>query len=218
MTTKTTKPEEQTAGNIYTRLAAINKGITAIGKNRKNEQQGFKFRGIDDVMNELHALFAENEVIVLPNCGEPIITERTNSKGTVIFSVRIPIEFEFISSDGTSVRCNVVGEAMDSGDKGMNKAMSIALKYALLQMFLIPTEEPKDPDAEAHEVKPKAAHPAKPAGKPKLSAEQFHRVLARIQAGERTVLANAIATFDLIPVQLQALTEAHNAIKEEIQS
>jgi hypothetical protein len=40
---------------------------------------------------------------------------------------------------------------MDSGDKGMNKAMSIALKYSLLQMLLIPTEEQKDPDASTPE-------------------------------------------------------------------
>ena len=53
-----------------------------------------------------------------------------------------------MTTDGSYVDTVNVGEAMDSGDKGMNKAMSIALKYSLLQMFLIPTEEPKDPDKE----------------------------------------------------------------------
>ena len=43
----------------YTKaLATVNKSIKAIGKDRTNQQQGFKFRGIDDVMNELHSLFA----------------------------------------------------------------------------------------------------------------------------------------------------------------
>ena len=40
---------------------------------------------------------------------------------------------------------------MDSGDKATNKAMSIAYKYACFQVFCIPTEEMKDPDAETHE-------------------------------------------------------------------
>ena len=42
---------------IYKALAAVNKEIKPIAKDRTNQQQGFKFRGIDDVMNELHSLF-----------------------------------------------------------------------------------------------------------------------------------------------------------------
>lgn len=56
-----------------------------------------------------------------------------------------------MTTDGSCIETVNVGEAMDSGDKGMNKAMSIALKYSLLQMFLIPTDEPKDPDANTPE-------------------------------------------------------------------
>lgn len=44
---------------------------------------------------------------------------------------------------------------MDSGDKATNKAMAIAFKYACFQIFCIPTEEMKDPDAECHDVQPK---------------------------------------------------------------
>jgi hypothetical protein len=49
----------------------------------------------------------------------------------------------------------MIGEAMDSGDKSANKAMSAAQKYALLQVFCIPTEEPKDTENETHTVEPK---------------------------------------------------------------
>ena len=44
---------------------------------------------------------------------------------------------------------HVIGEAMDSGDKGTNKSMAIAFKYACFQVFCIPTEEIKDPDGNA---------------------------------------------------------------------
>ena len=44
------------------------------------------------------------------------------------------------------------GEAMDSGDKATNKAMSVALKYLLIQTFQIPvTGEANDGDS-AHET------------------------------------------------------------------
>ena len=138
---------------IYKALAEINKGITAIGKNRTNQTQGFKFRGIDDVMNELHSLFAENEVIILPEVLKIDSTERLNKTGGTLFCVKVSVRFDFVHSSGDYTSCTLVGEAMDSGDKAVNKAMSIALKYALLQMFLIPTEDEKDPDTVTHEVK-----------------------------------------------------------------
>ena len=140
---------------IYKALATVNKSIKAIGKDRTNQQQGFKFRGIDDVMNELHSLFAANEIIILQTVNEVTVTERTNQRGTALFYVRINVTYSFTHSDGSNADITVYGEAMDSGDKATTKAMSIALKYALLQMFLIPTEEDKDPDAVAHEVKAK---------------------------------------------------------------
>jgi len=144
---------------IYKALAAVNKSIKAIGKDRTNQQQGFKFRGIDDVMNELHSLFAANEIIILQTVNEVNVTERTNQRGTALFYVRINVTYHFTHSDGSMADVTVTGEAMDSGDKATTKALSIALKYALLQMFLIPTEDEKDPDAQTHEVKAQLPKP-----------------------------------------------------------
>ena len=128
-------------------MTSILKETKAITKSEKNQQQGFKFRGIDNVMNELHELFAKNDVFILQEV-QGFTTENrpTKSGGTNTFT-RATIKFRYMTTDGSFVETVNVGEAMDSGDKGMNKAMSIALKYSLLQMFLIPTEEQKDPDA-----------------------------------------------------------------------
>lgn len=137
---------------IYEKLVAIMADTKAISKGRKNQQQGFMFRGIDDIMNDLHDIFAKHEVFLLTNVLEYNTTDRlTKSGGTNTFT-RAKIEFTFVTIDGSSVSATTVGEAMDSGDKGMNKCMSIALKYALLQMLLIPTEDAKDPDAETHNI------------------------------------------------------------------
>lgn len=139
---------------IYTSLAAIMSEISFIGKNKTNQQQGFKYRGIDDIMNELHGLFAKNSIIILPIVKEIRQDERTNKNGTLLFYTKLTVQYDFIAPDGSSVSATAIGEAMDSGDKSTNKAMSVALKYVILQMFLIPTEEMKDPDGETHEVKP----------------------------------------------------------------
>ena len=137
---------------IYKALAAVNKSIKAIGKDRTNQQQGFKFRGIDDVMNELHSLFAANEIIILQTVNEVNVTERTNQRGTALFYVRINVTYHFTHSDGSMADVTVTGEAMDSGDKATNKAMSAAYKYAAFQAFSIPTESDNDADAHSHEV------------------------------------------------------------------
>lgn len=131
---------------IYQKIANILKETKAITKSEKNQQQGFKFRGIDNVMNELHELFAKNDVFILQEVQEWTTNDRPTKSGGVNTFTRAKIKFRYMTVDGSSVETVNVGEAMDSGDKGFNKAMSIALKYSLLQMFLIPTEEPKDPD------------------------------------------------------------------------
>lgn len=141
--------------NIYQSICAVMNDIGAVGKDSKNAQQGFMFRGIDAVMNALKPALAKNKMFVVPkiiNCDRD---ERTNAKGTTLFYVRCTIEYTFYAEDGSHIEAVVIGEGMDAGDKATNKAMSIAFKYACFQVFCIPTEEMVDPDAECHEVKPK---------------------------------------------------------------
>lgn len=136
---------------IFQKMTSILKETKAITKSEKNQQQGFKFRGIDNVMNDLHELFAKNDVFILQEVQDFTVDARPTAKGGTLFYTRAKIKFRYMTTDGSFVETVNVGEAMDSGDKGMNKAMSIALKYSLLQMFLIPTEEPKDPERDTPE-------------------------------------------------------------------
>lgn len=137
------------SGKIYQSLGAVMKAIAPIDKNRKNEQQNFMFRGIEDFMNTIHSLLAENDIIILPSEKEHIQETFTTAKGGVQFRSRIHVFFKFVSTqDGSFVEADGWGEAADTFDKGYNKCKSIALKYALSQMFLVPTKEIADPDKE----------------------------------------------------------------------
>ena len=156
---------------IYKAIIGVMAEINAIGKDRKNQQQGFAYRGIDDVMNELHAALTKNKVFVVP---EVLNEERSTGKtrnGGDLFYTRLKIRFTFYTDDGSSVSAVVIGEAMDSGDKASNKALSIGLKYAMLQVFCIPTEDEKDPDAQSPQPQAGSMKPAKPA--PKKAAFDF---------------------------------------------
>ncbi len=137
------------APKIYGTIATVMQKINAIAKGRKNQQQGFSYRGIDDVMNELHPIMAGCGLFVVPTVLNETRTEGKSSRGGSLYYTRLTIKFTFYASDGSNVEAVVIGEAMDSGDKASNKALSIGLKYAMLQVFCIPTEDEKDPDAQS---------------------------------------------------------------------
>lgn len=156
---------------------AINKVQAAlakegISKHRKNAQQGYSFRGIDDVFNAISPLLAENALCILPRMLSRHCEERTNKNGTVLFYVTVEAEFDLVAAeDGSKHTIRTYGEAMDSGDKATNKAMSAAYKYACMQAFAIPTEGDNDADATTHDVAPKA----KPTGALPDSAFADHK-------------------------------------------
>ena len=130
--------------------------MAEIGFIEKNQQgYDFKFRGIDDFYKALYPLFVKHGIFITSEILKHQREERVTSKGrTLLYSI-IDVKFTFHCEDDSTVSCVITGEGMDSGDKATNKAMSIALKYALMQMFLVPTEELKDPDSESHQVEPK---------------------------------------------------------------
>lgn len=136
---------------IYNAIQYINERIGAIGKEKKNTQQGFNYRGIDDVMNVLHPLLTEAKMFIWPEAIEMKRQERQSGKGGLIMHTIVKIKYHFQSTvDGSEVVTVVYGEGMDSGDKSTNKALAVAMKYACFQVFCIPTEELKDPDADSY--------------------------------------------------------------------
>ena len=134
---------------IYKKIIEVMADINAISKGRVNKDQHFVFRGIDDVMNELHGSLSKCGVFVLPKVLEENRSEGKTKSGGTMFYTRLKINFGFYAEDGSHVDAVVIGEAMDTADKASNKALSIGLKYAMLQVFCIPTEDEKDPDAES---------------------------------------------------------------------
>lgn len=137
---------------IYSAICGVMEDIGVVGKNDTNKQQGFKYRGIDSVMNALNPAMIKHKIFCVPEVLEQTREERTTAKGaTLIYSV-CKMRYRFYATDGSSVDAVVVGEGMDSGDKATNKAMSVAFKYACFQTFCIPTEDlMDDPDADSHE-------------------------------------------------------------------
>lgn len=157
-------------GKIFELIPEAMKRIGAIGKDSVNQQQKFRYRGIDAVYNALNPVMSDLGLFLTPEILDHKREERRTTKrdnngnsyeSVLMFSI-LTIKYTMHAPDGSSVSCVVVGEGMDSGDKASNKAMSIAMKYACFQLFMIPTEDLVDPDAECHEVTSGARTPSAP--------------------------------------------------------
>lgn len=195
---------------VFKAIAAITGELAkeGIAKNRKNEQQHYNFRGIDDIYKHIAPLIAAHGLTVTPRVQGKTLSERVNKIGTVIFSVTVDVEYEMVSSlDGSRQTARVYGEAMDSGDKATNKAMSAAYKYFCIQTFCIPTEGDNDADATTHEVL------ARQADVP-FSAPQSTAPLADAVAEFRSLVAQAQAKPGLREGERKFVTEQHARIAE----
>ncbi len=149
------------APKVYQAIANITEAISKVGvaKSRSNQQQGYKFRGIDDIYNALAPELAKHKLCILPEVMERSFEERQTARGNAIFYVTVRVRFDFISAeDGSIHEVVTLGEAMDTADKATNKAMSAAYKYAAMMAFCIPTVG-DDSETETHETRPKAPPP-----------------------------------------------------------
>jgi hypothetical protein len=151
---------------VYKAITAVQADLAKEGlaKDRKNQQQGFMFRGIDDVYGVLSPILSRHGLCILPRVVSRTCDERQAKSGGALYYVAIEAEYDLVAAeDGSMHTVRSVGEAMDSADKATNKAMSAAYKYMAFQTFCITVEgENHDADADTPEQtvprsQPKAA-------------------------------------------------------------
>src|SRR5690242_6648626 len=90
--------------SIHVLMGLILAELPAIGRNRENKEQGFKFRGIDDVKDALNPLLAKYGVFYMPDTIERIARDRTTRNGGTMYEVDLHIQYTFYGPAGDSVR------------------------------------------------------------------------------------------------------------------
>lgn len=131
------------AGLIYQLIPAAMADIGAVGKDKTNTSQGggFRYRSIDATMSALKPILTKHCIFTVPEVMEQTREVKESFKGAKLNYSILKVRYRFCAQDGSYVEVTTIGEGMDSGDKASNKAMSAAYKYALFQLFCIPTEE-----------------------------------------------------------------------------
>jgi hypothetical protein len=137
------------APQIYALLSKVMAEVKAVGKTGVNQQQGYNFRGIDAVVNALGPAMRLHGVVPVPKVKKVDYRETMTTGNKPTREVTVQVRYRFYAPDGSHVDADVIGESLDQSDKGSAKAMSVAYRIALLQVFALPTDEP-DPDASYH--------------------------------------------------------------------
>ena len=151
------KKVKQQPSGINEAMLTVMREMGAIGKNQKNEQQKFKYRGISDIYDAAHKAMAAAGVYMLPEVLSHAREERAAKSGGNLIYTFLTVRYKFVATDGSFQECVVCGEGMDSGDKSSNKALAAAHKYAITQTFITPYSEMADGDADTPEASTKQA-------------------------------------------------------------
>lgn len=193
---------------VYSAIGAVTAALSVggIAKGRKNTQQGYNFRGIDEVLNALSGELVAAGLVVLPRVVERTTTERATKTGGALFYVTVKVDFDLVAiEDGSKHTVTTYGEAMDSADKATNKAMSAAYKYMALQAFCIPTEGTPDADEQTHEVAaqrtqpaPRAPAPARAPAREAQGESPADVMLASLRGAAMSGMAKLRALYDQI--------------------
>lgn len=136
--------------SVYEALSAVMAEVQAVGKESRNTQQGYVFRGIDAVVNAVGPVLRKHGVIAVPHHSEARYRDVQTSTGKASRECTVSVTYRFYGPAGDFIEATVPGESMDFGDKGAPKAMSVAYRIVLLQALCIPTDEP-DADSQSYE-------------------------------------------------------------------
>lgn len=125
---------------IFEALAAATGDIAELGvaKLGRNKEQGYDYRAMDDIYNVIASVLSKRRLVFVPNVLERTVEQRQTRNNYIMYNVLLKIEYTIFHGDGSSIKFIVYGEASDNADKGTNKCMTAALKYALIQIFAIP--------------------------------------------------------------------------------
>ena len=133
------------------KLGEVRRRIGYIQKRGYNERHNYNYVAAADIAGTVGDILAELGVVVIPRLES--ITYEPHAPGRLdsVRVARVIMAYTFTDvNSAEEITARVAGEGLDVGDKASYKAMTGALKYALLQSFLLATgDDPEDERADS---------------------------------------------------------------------
>jgi len=198
-------PETPVQLNLRQKLAEVRRRIGYVQKRGHNERFNYSYVTAADIAGSVGDILAELGVVVIPKL-EDISYESAVGRGESIRMARVVMAYTFADVDsGEEIIAKVAGQGLDPGDKAPYKAMTGALKYALLQSFPLATgDDPEDERPEAH-------HPAGNPERP-INAEQV-RELEKLIDDTGTDLERVLAYYKVASLSEMTETSYRRAVE-----
>lgn len=128
--------------NVFACLARVMADVTAVGKAGRNADQGYAYRGLDQVLVAVAPSLRAHGVVVVPTVEAAEYAQvEIGRHNTRMVCCRVRVRYRWHGPAGDYLDATVVAEAMDSADKATSKAMSVAFRTCLLQALSLPVED-----------------------------------------------------------------------------
>lgn len=145
--------------SIFMKLIAILAEVGNVEKKGYNKAQSYNFMRETDLVDKIRPVMAREHLFLHQTVIEQKITEVGETKsGSHNRLVEVVMRFTWVDADtGESwhVPADFPGHGMDTGDKGIYKAMTGAEKYFLMKTFLVSTGD--DPEGDEKTDRQEAA-------------------------------------------------------------
>ena len=129
------------SNNVHDALRAVMTEVSAIAKEGRNQQQKYRFRSIEQVVDTFYPLFIKHGIMVIPRVVDHEVHGKASGQGdkTQTYAA-LTIEYDVYgpAHDRLDPPPRLTVHGADMGDKAPNKALSYGLKYMLAQMFMVP--------------------------------------------------------------------------------
>jgi hypothetical protein len=199
---------------VYVALARAKAAVPHVEKDRtaSGAQGGYKFRGIEGVLDAIHAVNAEHGLVTIPRDLEVEREPWPHYSGSGWVMTRVHVEWTIYGPAGDSIVTDNWGEALDNADKGLGKARSYAQKDLWIRLYELPTNDPAlgDTETTSYQRREHDEEPSEPL--PALApVEEIADVLGRLSA----VLADEDGIYPVVWRENPARADQPGTFKRE---
>jgi len=151
--------------NIYQRIHAVMKKVDYVQKEEKKSGIQYRFVSHDAVTAAVRPLLVEEGVVYFP---QNLAYKQDGNR------TEVTLDLHFVNTDNPEDKLVVpsFGFGIDNQDKGPGKAVSYAIKYALLKTFGLETGDDPESDSIDHKKQENKPKPAQTAAFTKFSTNE----------------------------------------------
>ena len=173
---------EKKVKNIYEKLIEVRKSCEYLKKDNAGFQ--FKFVSSSQTLGSLRKAMDEQGLLLIPSVLENKVSDHTTSKDGHEYFTELVMTFTWVNAEKPEERidCKWYGQGLDTGEKGVGKALTYAEKYFLLKFFNIATDK-DDPDSFQKKTDTKPAPKVEKKAEPVKVEPKLSEVVENISSG-----------------------------------